>query len=780
MLLTSGPVLSAGAKLGDFVLVEPRGQKGTLSLWLARSRDGDQVLLTVGPVRAQSREGRVRERLRLSFEQARTLSHPNLVRVLGVGVEDGQHYVASEFVDGVMLSQLLERSAGGPPVPPFLAAWIAAEITRALAYLEGASGGALALATELTPSSILLTRHGAVKLAELVAAVETQDLVETAGQDSVGVAAYLSPEVAASGAKDKRSALFGLGAILWELLSGKPLFRRSTELETLAAVRTADIPPLPPHLPPPLLRIVTRCLSRLPDERYPTAAALVEELDAALYGRVGIGPAELASTIAPLLLGSAPKRKTAMLSDVEQSGRPSPRHEKTVPSEPPFAIAEARGPNPTEPSDPPSVAIRAGEVMRVTKPSDPFFDPARDAGAIVNPRFQVLGRLGAGGMGEVYRVRDAELDEIVALKVIPRNAGNDAQSLERLRREVRLARRISSDHVCRIFDIVDLGNGGRGLTMAMVKGVTLAELMKSGLTIDYRRFARWGAEIADGLAAAHGLSIVHRDLKPENVMIREDDQAVVLDFGIARTSAEVPEPVDGKLTQQGIIMGTPLYMSPEQLTNRPLDGRSDLYALGLIMAELITGEVPLRGEGYSQILEERVLKATPYAIREIDPRVPEEIAVVVDALLKPAAQDRPATATTVAQLLFRAAGSQKSGPVLAGESVPKGVATPDRPQPRSGSQKPLPRAPSKHKRPPPYGLYAGVGIVVAALLGAFGWWSTQQRPTVDPVPPDPPVVAPPRLILDASTPDAAEVEPDAGVAPDAGKKKPYVPPAVEM
>lgn len=112
--------------------------------------------------------------------------------------------------------------------------------------------------------------------------------------------------------------------------------------------------------------------------------------------------------------------------------------------------------------------------------------------------------------------------------------------------------------------------------------------------------------------------------------------------------------------------------------------------------------------------------------------------------------------------------------------MPKGVATPDRPKPRSGSQKPLPRAPSKHKRPPPYGLYAGVGIVVAAAFGAVAWWSTIKKPTIEPIPPDPPVVAPPKLILDAGVPDAAESEPDGGTTPDAGKKKPYVPPAVEM
>ena len=235
--------------------------------------------------------------------------------------------------------------------------------------------------------------------------------------------------------------------------------------------------------------------------------------------------------------------------------------------------------------------------------------------------------------------------------MLPRSGPVEANSLDRLRREVRLARRIASDHVCRIFDIVDVGDGARGLTMAVVDGTTLSELIKSGLPLDYGRFAKWGAQIASGLAAAHQLEIVHRDLKPENVMIRiEDDRAVILDFGIARLQSDSDEQ-DPRLTQRGIIMGTPMYMSPEQLGNGSLDGRSDLYALGLILAELITGRVPRSGRNYNELLKRRAFEPEAYDLRGVDPNVPDGLAEVINHLLASAADERPASAEAVIEPL---------------------------------------------------------------------------------------------------------------------------------
>ena len=170
-------------------------------------------------------------------------------------------------------------------------------------------------------------------------------------------------------------------------------------------------------------------------------------------------------------------------------------------------------------------------------------------------------------MGEVFKARDVELDEIVALKILTPQFGEDQSRLDRLKQEVRLARKISSPGVCRIHDLVELPNQMRGIAMEFIEGQTLGALVNQGLTIDYLRFAKWGADIAEGLAAAHKISVIHRDLKPENIMITTDDRAMILDFGVARNHE--PAAKGERLTQEGTILGTIPYMAPEQLSNAP-------------------------------------------------------------------------------------------------------------------------------------------------------------------------------------------------------------------
>lgn len=277
-------------------------------------------------------------------------------------------------------------------------------------------------------------------------------------------------------------------------------------------------------------------------------------------------------------------------------------------------------------------------AARDTRP-DPFFDPERDMPVRVGKRFEILARLGGGGMGEVFKARDRELDEVVALKILSRELDGDPQQLERLRREVKLARRISSPRVCRIHDIVELPDGSRAVTMQLVPGRTLLRHLKDGAGRDWMRTAKWAADIAEGLGAAHALGIVHRDLKPENVMIDGEDRAVILDFGVA-----YQRETDERLTAAGIILGTLLYMAPEQLSAAPLDGRADLYALGLVMAEALTGTVPFAGARYEEMLKNRVITPQPYLLRSHRPQVPAALDRMVNDLLAADREKRPGSA----------------------------------------------------------------------------------------------------------------------------------------
>ena len=249
-------------------------------------------------------------------------------------------------------------------------------------------------------------------------------------------------------------------------------------------------------------------------------------------------------------------------------------------------------------------------------------------------------------MGEVFKARDIELDEIVALKILTPQFGEDQSRLDRLKQEVKLARKISSPGVCRIHDLVELPNGIRGIAMEFIEGQTLGALVDQGLQVDYLRFAKWGADISEGLAAAHKISVIHRDLKPENIMITTDDRAMILDFGVARNHE--PAAKGERLTQEGTILGTIPYMAPEQLSNAPLDPRSDLYSLGLILAELVTGEIPFYGDGYHETLKLRVIDPEIFELGLRDPAAPEAFCAVVNHLLRTALEERPYSAMMVA------------------------------------------------------------------------------------------------------------------------------------
>ncbi|HWB73432.1 MAG TPA: serine/threonine-protein kinase [Nannocystaceae bacterium] len=264
-------------------------------------------------------------------------------------------------------------------------------------------------------------------------------------------------------------------------------------------------------------------------------------------------------------------------------------------------------------------------------------------------RYLVLRLLGRGGMGSVFAVADTELGEEVALKVLDAHSSS-GDAVERFRREVRLARRITHKNVARIFDIGEHG-GTHYLTMELVAGESLADLLARGERLAAARACTIAAEVARGLAAAHATGVVHRDLKPGNVLMDKSGRAVITDFGIAcALSGEVRLTVDA-----GAWMGTPAYMSPEQLRGDALDGRSDVYALGVMLFELLTGKLPFSGDGALQIALARLTRAP------IDPRtlvaLDDPLADLVLACLAVDPAARPPDAASLAEQLAALAGA---------------------------------------------------------------------------------------------------------------------------
>jgi tetratricopeptide (TPR) repeat protein len=211
-------------------------------------------------------------------------------------------------------------------------------------------------------------------------------------------------------------------------------------------------------------------------------------------------------------------------------------------------------------------------------------------------RYKLLEEIGRGAMGIVYRCMDSELDEIVALKILPDNLSSNTEALTRFRREARSARRLSHRNIVRIHDIGE-ELGRKYISMEFVEGTTLKALIRASGGLEIPRVLKYGCQILDGLSYAHSIGIVHRDIKPANIMISGDDEVKITDFGIAK----ILESTDA--TSEGAVVGTPLYMSPEQVRGEPVDHRADLYSLGILLYECIEGKPPfLKGDlAYSHL-----------------------------------------------------------------------------------------------------------------------------------------------------------------------------------
>jgi serine/threonine-protein kinase len=253
-------------------------------------------------------------------------------------------------------------------------------------------------------------------------------------------------------------------------------------------------------------------------------------------------------------------------------------------------------------------------------------------------RYTIDAAIGQGGMGCVYRAHDARLDRRVALKVISETAGDDAS--ERLIREARAAAALDHPNAVSIFDVGEL-DGSPYIVMELVSGKTLREIVGDA-SIPLATRVSWLADVARALGAAHRRGLVHRDVKPENVMVRDDGVPKVLDFGIARrTASEVDPsaPTQGKalptLTKEGVKVGTPVYMAPEQIRGDKLDGRVDQFAWGVLAYELVTGRLPWRGAGDALAVVASILTDEPSrADLEAAGAPPEVIAVITRALSK--------------------------------------------------------------------------------------------------------------------------------------------------
>jgi predicted Ser/Thr protein kinase len=326
-----------------------------------------------------------------------------------------------------------------------------------------------------------------------------------------------------------------------------------------------------------------------------------------------------------------------------------------------------------------NAATRKLDSPRPSSSRPTSFDSIDDArfvpGTILADRYRIVGLLGKGGMGEVYRADDLKLSQPVALKFLPDRYLTDGAALARFHREVRVARQVSHRNVCRVYDIGEI-DGKHFLSMEFIKGEELSSLLRRIGRLPSDKAVQIARQICAGLAAAHENGILHRDLKPANVMIDGDGNARITDFGLAGLAEE--------FRADEISAGTPAYMAPEQLDSKPPTIRSEIYSLGLVLYELFTGKRAFDAPTLGDLIKLRRSDTTPTSptsiVKDLDPVIER----VIDRCIQKDPARRPSSALQVAAAL--PGGDPIAAALAAGETPsPEMVAA----APRAGALQPI-------------------------------------------------------------------------------------------
>ena len=273
--------------------------------------------------------------------------------------------------------------------------------------------------------------------------------------------------------------------------------------------------------------------------------------------------------------------------------------------------------------------------------------------------YEIVGLLGSGGMGEVYRARDSRLGREIALKVLPAEVAASSDLLARLEREARTVAGLNHPNIVVLYSVED-ADGVRFLTMELVAGQTLSNLVAPG-GLPLQKLLELAIPLTDALAAAHEKGVIHRDLKPGNVMVTREGRIKVLDFGLAKMmgadapgaqGASLTVTADGHISGEGYVVGTVPYMAPGQLQGEAVDARSDLFSLGIILYELATGRRPFAGETSIDV-SHAILRETPEPLSRVRTDLPSDFATLIDHCLQKSPRERVQTALDVNNALRR-------------------------------------------------------------------------------------------------------------------------------
>jgi serine/threonine protein kinase len=604
------------------------------------------------------------------------LSHGNLIPVFDAGQVEGELFLAMDFVEGRDLRAVWNRCAKKQVAFPIdIAVYIVKELCRGLAYAHAFPDLEL-VHRDISPPNILISYTGEVKLTDFGLASSTLKLEKTAPGIIYGKVAYMSPEQARGEKLDGRSDMYASGIVLWELLTGRQLFPPGKEQpqDLLTRAKNPDVlrpSKRAPRVPVELDEVCLRSLASDRADRYATCDDMQKALQTWLAGNApttdqGRMAAFLQELFAEDIARERGERE-AMMSTVRTRALTLPPTDELrqmiensagfevpgAPTVPPVRQPGSIGRRAADRGDlgndrRRAADRRAAEGRALAAASALALDQSDTdmgdlRGQIVDGRYRIDELIGEGGMGKVYAAEHVEIGKRVAVKVLHPSYGRMPDLVERFRREARAASKIGHPHIVDVTDSGTTPDGSVYFVMEYLEGVELGAVIEREGALDMARTLRIATQICRALAAAHSSGIIHRDLKPENVFLTIRDGGAdfvkVLDFGIAKTT-EAEEARDRRLTSPGMAMGTPEYMAPEQAAGRPADERCDVYALGAILYEMLTGVPPYQGDNFMEILTKKatVDPVSPAALRST---IPEAVSTLVMRAMSRDPDNRP-------------------------------------------------------------------------------------------------------------------------------------------
>lgn len=618
--------------VGRWTLLKPlaRGGMGEVYLGCSGGIEGAERPCVVKLVRREHATDR--SFLARFFDEARIqaqLQHPGVAQVLEASTEQsGAPYVVLEFIEGRNLSEIRQRATQlKAPMTWADGVAIAVSLTEALAHVHertDASGRALDIVhRDLSPQNVMVGYSGEVKLIDFGTARGENRRCQTVAGVVFAKPGYVAPEVANQNQPGPQADLYALGIILWELIAGRR-FLTGEPAEHLAAVAAGERNPPPlcttMNVPLALDTAIARLTAHSLTDRYATAREALSDL--------------------VRVLAQAPS-----LADGERSvrGRVTQFMQSLYPSEPARTRAEfARL----------LAEHRKENQVKSHIPQSPT--PADVASLLPGTRYRIDKQLSKSAMSVVYEAQHIDLGRRVALKVLPREHCDKQDFEAQFRREARTLAALRHPNLVQLHDFGVSQDGRPFYAMELLSGRTLRETMDLG-PVDWRDALRIGTAICDALHVAHKSGIVHRDIKPTNILLTDTGAVKLIDFGVAqnptledtehdrlRKSANTDEEKD---RDSVAVWGTPEYMAPEQFRSPEVDARADLYALGTVLYELLTGMLPHTGDGVMALLERkqsRIPKAPRLVMNNLS--VPRTVDWALTKVLSSEPSDRFANA----------------------------------------------------------------------------------------------------------------------------------------